>query len=140
MKRFFHITPRSDSHISGFDLVHPENVEDIVNYSVDHIYIDCLELLPLSDAKNLLVSIANKIRLEGLLTIVLSNTKQISRNYSSNMLTDEEYLKLNNNHKCVISLSSIAEIIQSLDSVKIVKLEHSTDQLEFAITTQRVSI
>lgn len=140
MKRLLYITVRDDNNISGFTVIHPKDIGDVVNYSIDHIYTDCLEFLPEDIANNLITTISHKIRPGGIMTIVVSNTKQICRNYCLNILNDNDYIKLNANHRCVLSLDTITDFIQKLENIKILKVEYSTNQLEMAIASQRVSV
>jgi hypothetical protein len=81
MKRLLYITVGKDNSISGFTTIHPEQINEIVNYSIDHIYTDSLEFFPADVAQDLIIAISNKIRPNGIMTLVISNTKQISRNY-----------------------------------------------------------
>lgn len=126
--------------IEGFSNIEPNELNDVVNHSVYHIYCDCLEFLSSNDSSVVLDTMIKKIRPDGILTILISNTKHICRNYYMNAMDDSTFLKLNHGHNSVFSTQSITQLLQKSGEMKVIKLENSVNQLETIITSQRIKI
>lgn len=141
MKKLLYITiPGKQKAIEGFTAIDPNQLDNVVNYSVDHIYCDCLEFLSSNDSVLCLGHMIQKIRPNGLLTILISNTKHICRNYYMNTMDDLTFLKLNHNHNSIFSSQSLISAIEKSGDMKVIKLENSVNQLEIILTSQRTRI
>lgn len=141
MKRLIYLSiPEKQKPIDGFYTINPNGLDDVINYSVDHMHCDCLEYLPKNIAKTCLDMMCNKIRPDGLLTLTISNIKHICRNYYMNNMDDDTLLGLIHGRNSIFSIQSISDSIQRSGDMKILKIEISVNQLEMVITSQRVKI
>lgn len=123
-----------------FQNVMLSDLDSIVNYSVDHICFYDLETLEAQQAESVLGIILNKVRPSGILTIGVTNTKKICRDYYMNSIDDLTYIKYHTNHRSVFSENKLIQLIEKDKNIKIAKLEYTPDQLEVRITAQRVGI
>jgi len=133
-------TIKKQDTIQGFDNIEINDLSNLVNYSIDHIYCGCLEYFDSSVANNILEEIKEKIRPNGLVTLTINNFKHISRQYINNALSDKEMLGFINGVKSIFSLKQITLIFESNQEFKVTKLENSTDFFKTYITIQRVGI
>ncbi len=127
-------TDDPNSLLPNIDNTNINNINEIVNFSVDTINCQILEYVVPQHLDQVLNAIFSKIRKEGILTLKFKNFKEITQQYSSDRMSDAEYLQYIHNTQSVISVDKIAS---SLDpTLSIVNIEYSNYDILMVI--QRV--
>jgi hypothetical protein len=141
MSRFIFVKVKEgDETLPGFTTISVNDLKKVVNYSVDHICCYDIEFLNPKQAEELLVSLTDKLRPSAIITVGITNTKKISRDYYMNSIDDTTYIKYHSGHNSVFSENKLIQMIEHDKNMKTIKLEYSSDQLEIKISAQRVGI
>lgn len=141
MNRFVFVKVKEGNEtLPNFTTISVNDLKTVVNYSVDHICCYDIELLDPKQAEELLGNLIDKLRPSAIMTIGITNTKKISRDYYMNSIDDATYIKYHSGHNSVFSENKLIEMIEHDRNIKTIKLEYSSDQLEIKISAQRVSI
>lgn len=133
-------TIKKQETIQGFDNIEINDLSNMINHSIDHIYCGCLEYFDTSIAIKILIEIKEKIRPNGLVTLSINNLKHISREYFNNSLSDMDMLNTINGIKSIFSLKQVTSIFEDNLEFKVVKIEHTADFFKTYITIQRVGL
>jgi hypothetical protein len=133
-------TIKKQETINGFDNVEINDLSNLINHSIDHIYCGCIEYFDAQVATNVLAGIKEKIRPSGLVTLTINNFKHISRQYFNNSLSDEDMLNFISGVKSIFSLKQIASIFEKNEEFKTIKIEHTADFFKTYITIQRIGL
>jgi predicted SAM-dependent methyltransferase len=131
--------PAYAQSIDGFSSISIQDLDKIVNHSIDHVYCSTLELYTLSAVEEILSEMLTKLRPNGLITLNITNMKNICREYYNGSMKDSTLLQNITNKVSILSQNSIKQILKKYSDIKIIKIE-SSDNLHTNITAQRIKI
>ena len=117
--------------LSNMDNTNVNQLNNIVNFSVDTINCEILEYIISSHLNEVLSVIYNKIRKNGILVLKFKNFKEISYKYYKTQMSDEEYLQKISNTASIISVDKIISTIDSNLSVH--NIEYNNDYITMII-------
>lgn len=123
MKRNIHVTNQFNKrHLQGYDIVALDNMNTIVNYSVDSLVCTALEYVDEQKCETVLSSLLEKIRANGSITLIFMDTKDLISNYSNQKTkTSDLFLALNNKKnlltldKVIMMLNKYSFIVSKID-------------------------
>lgn len=117
------------------------DIHNIINYSIDLIKFDNLQLFNYDTSNNILKVLINKLKLNGKLILSLSNIRLISRLYVDNALTDNEYLQYIKDCQSVWSIELIQYFIDTTcQEAQIISIQHNDQNHMTYITIERKSL
>lgn len=134
MKRLINIyTVKNKKTISGFTNVEINSLNDIINYSTDHIFCSCLNHIESEKTYSVLGLILEKIRPGGYCTLSLTDMKQICRAYYNNALSDDSLLQYIKDHKAILSYQNICDMVKNISNVSIVQTNFADNYINVVI-------
>ena len=134
MKRLINLySVKNKKDINGFNNVEINNLNDIINYSADHIFCGCLSYLDSEIIQKTISSILEKIRPQGYCTLSFVDMKQICRLYFNNAISDESLIKTIKDYKAILSYNTINDIIKNIENVNIVQTDFSDNYINIVI-------
>jgi hypothetical protein len=117
--------------LSNMDNTNINQLNNIVNFSVDTINCEILEYVISSHLSEVLSVIYNKIRKNGILVLRFKDFKEISHKYYQTKMSDEEYLQKISNTASIISIDRIISTIDNNLSVH--NIEYNNDYITMII-------
>ena len=97
IKRYINIIlPNKPFTVSNFDNVNIDNIDLIVNSSVDAIYCGILNKIPEQSVDNCIANLCSKVRPAGSLILGLMDIRNICKNFSDNRISNQEFIGLVN--------------------------------------------
>lgn len=139
MKRNICLT--KDGHnlsLQNFENVNYNNIDNIINYSVDILYCSILNELTGQEYSTILPLLMNKIRLGGQMVLVIKDVKELCSMYANGSLADMVFVNNIRSLKHIISFSNLEKIIQEHPSLTPINVVHADGQ--YNITLQRESL
>tara|TARA_B100001778_G_C18472025_1_gene576237 strand:- start:526 stop:939 length:414 start_codon:yes stop_codon:yes gene_type:complete len=127
-------TDDPDSLLSNIENTNINNINEIVNFSVDTINCQILEYIIPQHLDQVLNAIFSKIRKEGILTLKFKNFKEISKQYWNYRISDTEYLQYIHNTQSIISIDKIVSCLDP--TLQITNIEYANYNILMVI--QRV--
>ena len=124
---------RSKTSINGFTNVEINNINDIINYSADHVFCGCLNYMEMDSIEQILSVIFEKIRPQGYCTLSFVDMKQVCRSYYENSLSNKDLLDLIKDHKAILSYQNLYELIEKTQSLKVVQTDFSNNLINIVI-------
>lgn len=123
--------------ISGFDAISLNNIDSIVDCSVDNILYFCIEQLDKNAAKTVFDSLVKKLRPKGSLAVKFCDLKQLCADYSNNIISN---LDLINKIQLIKNPLSTDEIITyvNINNTKVINI--SRDKNDIVITITRTAL
>lgn len=97
IKRYINIIlPSKPFTVSNFDNVNIDNIDLIVNSSVDVIYCGILNKIPEQSVDNCIANLCAKVRPSGSLILGLMDIRTICKNFTENRISSQEFIGLMN--------------------------------------------
>jgi len=101
MKRYFNITlPNSNATIANFQNLDINEIDLLINSSVDMIYCSVLNEITDANVNNTILNLSRKIRPGGQIVFSFIDAKTICKNYSNGIISEDNFLqsmrKINN--------------------------------------------
>jgi len=112
--------------IKNIDNININNLQKIVNYSVDHLYFFIPEYIKSDDLKKYFAEIYNKIRPQGKVIIRFLDFKEASKKYINNIIDDATLFSLIQNKKSIMSLNLLYSLMDN-ENFAFVKLDKEED-------------
>jgi hypothetical protein len=112
--------------IKNIDNININNLQKIVNYSVDHLYFFIPEYIKSDDLKKYFAEIYNKIRPQGKVIIRFLDFKEASKKYINNIIDDATLFSLIQNKKSIMSLNLLYSLMDN-ENFAFVKLDKEKD-------------
>lgn len=138
MKRNINIiTDQFQTKINGFDLVSVNNVNSVVDCSVDNVAYFCIEYMDKNIAKSTLDILMKKLRPRGSLVVKFCDLKQLCKDYCDNVMSNNDFV---NKLKFIVNPLSIDEILTyvNINNAKITNI--SRDKNDIIVTITRMSL
>lgn len=111
MKRYANIILQNFVfNINNFENVLFNNIENLVNSSIDVIYCAILNRIPKNLIESTISSLSNKIRPGGQLVLVLTDTKTVCKLFSEGSMSNEDFFNFMSNAQNLFFLSEFEEI------------------------------
>jgi hypothetical protein len=111
MKRYANIIlPNYVFNINGFDNIPINNIENLVNSSIDIVYCAILNKLPRDMVAPTMSELCNKIRPGGELVFVLNDTKTICKLFAEGSMSNEEFFNFMQNTQNLFFLGEFEDI------------------------------
>jgi hypothetical protein len=111
MKRYANIVLQNFVfNINGFDNVLFNNIENLVNSSIDVIYCAILNKIPKDLIEPTISELSNKIRPGGEIVFILSDTKTICKLFSEGSMANDEFFSFMNNTQNLFFLPEFENI------------------------------
>lgn len=133
-KRLFSVS--EETILPEFQNISVNQLLNLVNSSIDHIYLHNLNKYPKEEISKIISISLNKIRPQGLLSINIANYTYICKLYSENTIDDDKLVKYIKNCNSVCSIDFIKELLLSFQ-MPIIQIDYSEDLLEINLTTQK---
>lgn len=127
----------SNKILPGFDNISIEQTPNLINSSIDHIYLDDINRYSLDDISKLLNICFLKLRHQGLLTIVFCNYRHICKAYIDGSMTDVELMAYIMKHNSIVSSSSLIDILNNLHA-NILEINQTSNNFITNIIAQRI--
>lgn len=91
--------------MDGFSSIDIDNIDSVVDYSVDAIVVDNLQTYQKPDISRDILKLLLKLRVGGQIVLRFLDPKLLSKNYANNMLSDAEFISAisNMNYHCTIN-------------------------------------
>ena len=124
--------------LQNFENVNYNNIDNIINYSVDILYCSILNELTGQEYSTILPLLMNKIRLGGQMVLVIKDVKELCSMYANGSLADMVFVNNIRSLKHIISFSNLEKIIQENPSLTPINVVHADGQ--YNITLQRESL
>ena len=105
------------TNISGADNVDVDNIDSVINCSVDTIFAYILEFIPQNNFTDVLKKVASKLRQGGDLYIKFTDYKNICNMYTKNEITDNDLLNFFRGKSNIISIDTITSLLDHKYSV-----------------------
>lgn len=102
-----------------------DNIDNIVNYSVDNIFCNCLESLPHNLISPVIQKILHKIRPDGYIHVKILDIKEICLQLLQNKIHLTEYINLVKNKNSIITTDVI---VSNIDFSKFMVTKFGNDQ------------
>ena len=112
--------------IKNIDNININNLQKIVNHSVDHLYFFIPEYIKSDDLKKYFAEIYNKIRPQGKVIIRFLDFKEVSKKYINNIIDDATLFSLMQNKKSIMSLNLLYSLMDN-ENFAFVKLDKEED-------------
>lgn len=111
MKRYANIILQNFTfNINGFENVLFNNIESLVNSSIDVIYCGIINKIPNNLIGPTISELSNKIRPGGQLVFVLTDVKMVCKLFSDGSMSNEDFFNFMNNTQNLFFLSEFEEI------------------------------
>lgn len=95
------------------EYIHINNIDSIVNCSVDGLFCDCLEMIEEHNLGITIQTLAKKIRPNGYLTIKIMDIKRICLDYLQNKLESKKFIQFFKDKSSTLLLDTISMNIDS---------------------------
>jgi hypothetical protein len=139
MKRLINLySLKNKKDINGFINVEINNLENIINYSVDHIFCGCLNYIEADLIDKIIFSIIEKVRPKGYFTLSFVDMKKICRAYHNNAVSDSDLLKTIKDHKSILSYDKIKDLASGIEQINIVQTDFSDNYISIVIQREGV--
>jgi hypothetical protein len=111
MKRYANIVLQNFVfNINGFDNVLFNNIENLVNSSIDVVYCAILNKIPKNLVEQTISELSNKVRPGAEIVFILSDTKTICKLFSEGSMSNDDFLNFMNNTQNLFFLSEFEDI------------------------------
>lgn len=138
MKRNINIVcPNYISNLTNFQSVSIDNVDSIIDCSVDTIVYFCMEMTPKDIGKKLFDVLCSKLRPQGTIVIKFTDLYQTCKNYIDYKISNSNLI---DTCKSILNPLSIDEIITYVDINKYKTINISRDNSYIIVTIQRVNL
>lgn len=136
MSRNINLYGKEAKKLNNFDNISIDNVNRIINYSVDTLYCECLNEQNCENQTHTIQQMLDKLRVGGSLILSFINARIIAKAYYDNILTDTDMVNFFKANSCILSIDRINA---NLDNQYIVsKIEYLDYNIMVNIT--RISI
>ena len=119
------------------EYINIKNVNNIVNYSVDNLFCDCLEYINDDQLAILIQSLAQKIRPNGYLNLKILDTKKICLEYLQNKIDNKYFIKQFRDKNSLLSLDNIS---MNIDNQVFITTKIDSADYHIVITLQKKQI
>lgn len=135
---YHHLDPKK---IEGFYNIEINSInEELVNYSNNIIHCGCLEYLDYEFIEQAIKTLYLKVRLNGSLSLTITNYKTVCLSYSNSVLKDEDFMKLIKNKQSILSINYIKNIIQNIPGSVLYKIEQLENDYRTTLTINRTTL
>lgn len=111
MKRYANIVLQNFVfNINGFENILFNNIENLVNSSIDVVYCAVLNKIPKDLIESTISELSNKIRPGGQLVIILTDAKTICKLFSEGSMSNDDFFGFMSNTQNLFFLSEFEEI------------------------------
>jgi hypothetical protein len=133
MKRNINIIAKNYiTKIQDFDPVSIENINTLVDCSVDNIIFGCIELVDKNIGKNIFDSLCQKLRPKGIIVLKFHDLKKICQSYINNSISNSDFLHITKNLENAISLDELVTYI-NINNCKIVNITKENNYISIHI-------
>jgi len=122
--------------IPNTDQVNSENIDSLVNYSIDSVICGTLEYIKDSEFEPYLLSLLEKIREEGNIIIKFVNFKKLFIEYINQQISGSKVFNSLENKRNMLSPDKVVNILNK-NSFMILKIDQHEDH--FIIMAQRTN-
>lgn len=127
--------------IENYNNININDIDNIINYSVDFINCGCLHYFDLTVSVSTISRLILKLRQKGSLLLSLPNTKLAAKNYANNILNDQDFLSIIQDQKSVLSFDQLkAWLTTNCKDILISKIDYDNSHYKINITLERVSL
>lgn len=99
--------------LEGFDSVDINNLDSIVNYSVNAIIVDNFNLIDRNILNVMTQKILEKLTVGGQVILRFLDAKMLAQKYIDNSITDDEFLKYAQSLKSAITIETINDALDA---------------------------
>lgn len=129
MKRNINIVSNSyRTSIKDFESCSIDNINSIVDCSVDNIVFFCMDGMEKNTAKQMFHLLCEKLRPEGRIAIKLIDIKNLCLDYIKNKIANDDFVKLIKNIENPLSLDEIITYID-ISRLKIVNITRNNNDI-----------
>lgn len=117
------------------------DIDNIINYSSGFIKFDHLQSFEYDTSAKILTILFNKLKLGGVLLISIKNIKLLSKLYSDDVLSDNQFLEHIKPQQSVWSIDLINDFInKQQQGCLITKIQNDNQNHDIYITVERQNI
>lgn len=138
MKRNINIIHQNPNiRLNGFESVYINNIDNLVDCSVDNIIYGVIESINKTEAKKVFTQLIQKLRPSGSLIVKFCDIKYLCDNFINNKVSNEDF---GNKIKSINNIISLDEILTYID-IKSCKISHiARDNDDIVVTVTRISL
>jgi hypothetical protein len=138
MKRNINIIHQNlNIRLNGFEPISLNNIDTLVDCSVDNIVYSVIESINKTDGKNIFVQLMQKLRPSGSLVVKFCDIKYLCDNFINNKISNDEF---GNKIKSLNNILTLDEILTYID-IKSCKISHiARDGDDIVVTITKVSL
>lgn len=114
------------------DYIHIQNVDNIVNFSVDDIFCDCIDGLNEENANATIQKIFQKLRVGGYAHLKILDIKELCIDVVQNKIPLNRFIQLVKNKNSIATLDTIAANID-FNKFEITKIANEQHQINLII-------
>lgn len=140
MKRYANIVLQNFVfNINGFDNILINNIENLVNSSIDVIYCAILNKIPKNLIESTISELCNKVRPGGEIVFILNDTKTICKLFSEGSMSNDDFFNFINNTQNLFFLSEFEDIFDAHLSKDFHILNSELQNNNLIISLQRIN-
>jgi len=98
--------------IDGFDSVDINNLDSIINYSVNALLIDYLNLIENNSIPRLLENIFQKMAVGGQMVIRFIDAKILAKKFAENLISEDQFAEHITILKSILTVDNIYNVIE----------------------------
>lgn len=122
MKRNINIIAKNYiTKIPEFDPLSIENIDNLVECSVDNIVFGCIELIDKDNARAMFNKLCDKLRPKGIIIIKFHDLKSICQSYISSSISNSDFLQILKNLENPLNIDEIITYI-NINSFKVINI------------------
>jgi hypothetical protein len=100
-------------NINGFENIDINNLNSLINYSVNTILLDNLNLLETDNFQEVIGSIFNKVAVGGQMVIRFIDAKLLAKKYVENLIDDKDFIVYISAIKSILTVENICSYLDA---------------------------
>ena len=100
-------------NINGFENIDINNLNSLINYSVNTILLDNLNLLETDNFQEVIGSIFNKVAVGGQMVIRFIDAKLLAKKYVENLINDKDFIVYISAIKSILTVENICSYLDA---------------------------
>lgn len=141
MARIINVCIDNKKFLENYDNIPISDINNIINHSVDFIKFDYLQFFEYKIAQEVFGILINKLKLNGLLIIAISDFKNVARLYTDSVISDNKFLEKIYNCKSIWSTELLSDVInRNYQDIQLTKMQYDNENSLMYLTIERKSL